>query len=320
MSKNDVDKMNDNVGEYFLLPFNLDELVKPMHDIAEQSLDSLKLPAEIFVSAIKAAYTTTTLPYLLARSRAFALYFQRIHMSERIKDVTFEDTQDVSENKYDEEREKVVVTRANKIFRKFIKSDEGVDACGNDISRFLIELLNEEDISKASNELLYQGVISLWSAFEVMVRDVLTAMLNESPQLSERLLSDVSTKKYFDMPKISVHELSTIDYDLSNKMGSILFGSRDFSDIRAIKAATIAIIGEAKIAEVLNNDSLWRLNQDRHLIVHRRGIVDAKYLKGIKSQYKIGQSIVVSPTELEEYFKVIINCGMNIFSCLEKAE
>ena len=161
-------------------------------------------------------------------------------------------------------------------------------------------------------------MVSLWSAFEVFVRDILIAVLNEKPLLSEKLLSDAGGKRYFDLPKVSIEDISLYGYNFSNKMGIILFGSRDFSDIRAIQSALNAIFDKTELHTLLEDRSLWYLNQDRHLIVHRRGIVDNRYIQSTGCKYACGSLISVPPLVMESYFAVVIRVAEALFATLDK--
>jgi len=315
ITSEDVSKVAIEMRKHFLVPFDLSSELEPIASIAGQIPSHYKQPIQAFCSAIDATHATSSFPYLLASSKASALHFQRFLMAERIRNLhdVFEP---METRKTEEESEGLAYEIASDRFRSFQESDEGINAIVGEISNSLLNALKDSSTSNASKEVLYQGLVSLWSAFEVMVRDVLTVMLNNSPKLSEKLLSDSSARKYFDLPKVSIDDLSLSGYDLSNKMGSLLFGPRDFSDIRAIRAVMTAIFSSASVAEVLNNDSLWHLNQDRHLIVHRRGVVDSRYIQATGTIFQVGESVTVSPRRLEEYFRSVIKCATTILSSL----
>jgi hypothetical protein len=125
-----------------------------------------------------------------------------------------------------------------------------MNALVHDLSSVLLNALDDSATAKAADELLYQAVVSLWSAFEVFARDELLLILNGWPSLAEKLLADPSTKKLFELPRISIDDLSSAGFDLSKSMGNVLFGSRDFSDIRTIKAAIFSICDDAELSSL----------------------------------------------------------------------
>ena len=53
----------------------------------------------------------------------------------------------------------------------------------------------------------------------------------------------------------------------------------------------------------LRNPKLWLLQQRRHLIVHRRGVVDKQYLEKTGEKIKVGEQLSPTPAEIEEYFR-----------------
>jgi hypothetical protein len=68
-------------------------------------------------------------------------------------------------------------------------------------------------------------------------------------------------------------------------MGDLLIKQRDASDLLTLKAAIGAIWGKNELYKRLDSAEIRLLNLQRHLIVHRRGIVDKKYL------YQSGDSL-----------------------------
>ncbi len=248
----------------------------------------------------------------MAQSSANALHFQRIHSAERIRSLKLPSVfKEAKNDEHDEhvERDQRALENARNKFEAFINCDEGLNAIVSNLSRNLLEAIEKPSIAKAADELLHQAVVGLWSAFEVLVRDELITLLNFKPDVAAQLLSNPSSKKYFELPKFSIEELSEAKFDLSSSMGTLIFGARDFSDLRTIKAAFSAISNDASLFEALNDNDLWGLNQCRHLIVHRRGVVDAKHKALTDCPLEIGERISVKPTDVEKYFCVVVQAA-----------
>jgi hypothetical protein len=122
----------------------------------------------------------------------------------------------------------------------------------------------------------------------MLIGDGLVLLLNSNPKLVTKLLSDPSAKKKFELPKLSADYLAEKGFDLSTQMGSLLFEDRDLSSLAAIRIACEAIFEDSKpCVQCLNADSLWLLNQKRHLIAHRRGVVDDEYVRNTGSSLSI---------------------------------
>ncbi len=313
----EVAKIALEMRSRFLVPFPLEPCMSGVSNWSQRLPASLKQPIDAFCDAIIATHATTTLPYQLASSGASAIHFQRFHMAERIRSLKVGPWESRTEDEKKVSEKNAYEVACNK-FHSYQSSSAGLNALVEDLSSALLTALNNSATAEAADELLYQAVVSLWSAFEVFARDELTIVLNGWPSLTERLLSDPSTKKLFELPKISIDDLSSVDFDLSKSMGNVLFGSRDFSDIRTIKAAFGSICDDPELARELNSDLLWHLNQDRHLIVHRRGIVDRRYLSVTKRNVELGDRINVTPDEVETYFKATTNAATAILQGLSK--
>jgi hypothetical protein len=68
----------------------------------------------------------------------------------------------------------------------------------------------------------------------------------------------------------------------------------------------------------LNDNALWLLCQQRHLIVHRRGIVDAKYVESTGASAVLGELIEINPDNLESYMEKVVSTGQSILSAANK--
>ena len=64
--------------------------------------------------------------------------------------------------------------------------------------------------------------------------------------------------------------------------------------------------------EFLKDLELWELYNRRHLIVHRRGIVDEKFAKETGFKLAVGTEVVVTPLDLENYFDTAVVTAMSI--------
>ena len=307
----DTKKLALKMRDRFLLPFAIEDQLIEITEICQSLPDEFRPQGKAFIDSLLAVHATTSLPYQLAQSKASALHFQRIHMAERIRSLPVHDEDyEISED----ERDRNALTAANEKYSAFSKSEDGINALVADLASTLLKAIEQPSTAKAADELLYQAVVGLWSAFEILVRDELIVLLNSHPAIATQLLNNSCSKKYFELPKLSIEELSETKYDLSSCMGDFILGTRDFSDVRIIKSAFSAISSDGKLIEFLNDDNLWQLNQCRHLIVHRRGVVDAKYKASTECQLPIGERVSVTPQDVDKYFKVVIQSATAILS------
>ncbi len=70
-----------------------------------------------------------------------------------------------------------------------------------------------------------------------------------------------------------------------------------------------ALKSDPDVEAALGGQDLWVLCQQRHLIVHRRGVLDARYLEKTGEARQIGQRLVVTPAEFESQIDGVVNAG-----------
>ncbi|MFH1495780.1 MAG: hypothetical protein ABIG70_13420 [Pseudomonadota bacterium] len=309
-------QVTDELTKYFFVPFQPEEEVKAIRDSLPMLPNSFSNVAETFIDRIGATIQTTAAPFLLANQAAHDKQYQRFSMAERIRARSIEAKQNESDNELEARRNKEARVIANSKIDDFSKSQEGIDSLVAETASFLIHLHNTPDIQSVARELLLQGTVATWSALEMLVGDVLILLLDSRPDLVAKLLSDPSAKKKFELPKLNVEDLAARGFDLSNQMGRLLFEERDLSSLPTLKCACEALIDSPSLREKLSAPSAWRLNQNRHLIVHRRGIVDEEYLRKTGSLLDIGEQLFVSPEEFEQFLRQAMAIGCEFLTGL----
>jgi len=182
------------------------------------------------------------------------------------------------------------------------------------IYRFLEPFTHEEETTGAASALLYQGAILLWSAFEALSKDLFITFINKNPHKIKDLLESPATKKRLNFNKITPETLMNYDFDITNKMGEIVAENQDFSDLETIKQI-YDVMFPASLSDrlILKDNDIWILSQKRHLIVHRGGIVDKKYLDKTGEALNSGDKLLMTPKDLINYFEIIFDCGVSLF-------
>lgn len=294
---------------YFLVPFDIEDETKEIRSLIPRLPAGLAIVAETFTDRISATLETTATPYLLANQAAYDKHFQRISIAAKIRALKLCATQDETSNELEERRFKAAYSSLQENMSDFCASEEGVDAICLETARFLIDLHKTQKVKAVARELLLQGIFSTWSALEMLIGDGIVLLLNADPKLVTKLLSDPNAKKKFEFPKLNAEYLSSKGYDLSNQMGSLLFEERDLSNLATIRIACNAIFEDCDLRRMLNEEKLWLLNQNRHLIAHRRGVVDNEYIRNTGSKLTAGSQLNLSPDDFENNLKNILLIG-----------
>lgn len=287
--------------ESFLIPpeekmlfANFDESLCNLHP-------TTKKIAEAFRVNILGLLTTVSFPYRLAHSATLDRHYHRIFSAERIRSLKLRENPGENDKELDARREAVAQKRAKERLEEFLSSTEGADRIIHDSLYFLERSKSDEELFASANELILQGVVLCWGAFEVLVRDAFVALLNHEPHLVENLVNDPVAKRRFDLTKIPLETLAYYNFDLSGKMGDILGQQQDLSDLQSAKAVYMAIFPtDSNLREALSNETLRILSQQRNLVVHRRGLIDDTYSKAVSGNQEAGERLRVLPEELEK--------------------
>lgn len=306
----------DELTKRFLVPFSLEDEASAIRDC----LPLLPLPfrgiAETFIDRLQATIQTTAAPFLLANQAAHDKQYQRFLISERIRARSIDEEPDETEDELEARRNQAARVVANSKMDAFSKSEEGIDSLVAETAKFLLHLHNTPEIQSVAREILLQGTVAAWSALEMLVGDELALLLDSRPDLVTKLLSDQNAKRKFELPKLNVDDLASRGFDLSKQMGHLLFEERDLSSLPTLKCACEALIDSSCLREKLASPTAWRLNQNRHLIVHRRGIVDEEYLRKTGAKLSVGDQLIVSPIEFEELLLDALSIGSEFLTGL----
>jgi hypothetical protein len=267
---------------------SLDSLVK---DLPEQ----IRSPVEAFKRNLSATAKTASLPYQMAATSVLNREYEYILLEERI----------AGHRKTHE--------RAHKKFLKDRQLEKNLDRYTNHVKHILEDNLDNPAIRIAASELIRQCAVQLWSALEVVASDIFVTFLNARPDLTIRLTENEKTKKLIQLKGIPIEALAKYQFNLTSNMGNLLVNYLPVDTVNSMKAIFGAILPNPKaINRVLSDHELWRLFQQRHLIVHRRGIVDSSYLSATGDNVPIGSEIAITPAMLKKYMKCVLKAGSAI--------
>lgn len=95
----------------------------------------------------------------------------------------------------------------------------------------------------------------------------------------------------------------------------LFIDQNDLADLGGIKAAFVALFpSDSSLRLALSERDLWLLFQRRSLIVHRRGIVDHRFLEASGDKQSIGSLLTLRPRELKRYLEVVTNAAVALIS------
>ena len=138
-------------------------------------------------------------------------------------------------------------------------------------------------------------------------------MLNRDPVKVRVLISHPTTRKRFEAERLPLDTLVEYGFDLSSRLGTVLVAQQEFSDLPTIKAVFAVLFpGNTALTQALNERDLWTLYQRRHLIVHRRGVMDRDYVDATGEAHEIGARLAVTPREFETAAGAVVAAGTEV--------
>ena len=291
-----------------------EQLLAPL----EQSKPQTSLSVALVTNArdgLRGVVSAGSLPYQLASHSAHQRHFDRIYTAERIRshiNVKSGDQPSVA-------RREEALQIAHERMHEFVRSSEGVHLLRDWIVLDLNGHLGSPAVKQAASELLVQTSISTWSVFESAVGAFIIGWINADPRRAIPVLAATELKSYFGKQAVDIDVIEDHGFDLSTSMGDILFRERRLDNLPVIRSVLNALFDDQNIRLALG-DNMWLLNQRRHLLTHRRGIVDAEYLRKTGDSAPIGQRLHLSSVDIEMYVSTVQNAIIAIAQAADSLE
>ncbi len=294
---------------HFYFPVNIDEFIKPINDFLSIAQKPLIQPIGSFAKNLSSVISTTSLPFWMGMASVSQKRFLQIHLAEKIRALNHAD----KDGHIPEWARAQAYEIAKKRAQEESLDDTHKDTTIEELFADLIMLLSDPNFNTASREVLRQGAVLTWSSIEVLATDLFISLLNTKPELVNILFKNDRVRKWFDIRGVSLEILETHGFDVSKKMGDILIEHYSIDTLPAIKTIfSILSLGRADLITALDNPDLYLLNKRRHLIVHRRSIVDLQYKNSTSDSLNVGDELYIKPDDLDRYLTVVREAGKEL--------
>jgi hypothetical protein len=164
---------------------------------------SLRKVGDAFAHNVSAAVSTMGIPVTLAHAAARLRLWTQVMAAERIR-------ARIGELEGNPPSEEQVLSRAKEHLDRHLREQN--DTFGEDMCDFLLTVLEGINVSSAVSELHAQGLVLMWSAFEVLARDLFVSCLNSRPEFAGRVLGDEKTKRLFQLKGMDFETLTPIPF------------------------------------------------------------------------------------------------------------
>lgn len=262
-----------------------------------------------FSANIKTLIDTIRIPYELSISKTKLDLYKNIITKERILNTPL-----VTETNVDEKKHNDRITHlATKKFFETIEKKETKEWAKTQIESFLIDCYeSSKDLQIAISESLNLACINTWACFEVFCRDFCQLAINKKPDLIDVIRKNSILKDKFNTKNISIEILKEYNYNISNNLGEILIPENDFSNLSILKETLCCIVKDKQLNKLLNSPDLYYLNQKRHLLVHKKGIIDDYFIKNTIHQGNLGSKLSIKPEDLKNDLRLIIDIAIEL--------
>jgi hypothetical protein len=299
--KIDLERRRAVIDRYFIDQGEKTPL-KRLRDLLASLEPAVRKVAGAFEHNVSGAEMTMGMPGTFAAAAAQMKMWTQVLGSERIRALMDEDSGSP-------ESEVRTIQRAKEHMARHV-AEGGETVFVEDMCEFLLGIYEEAKIPRALSELHAQGVVLLWSAVEVLGRDLFIVCLNTRADLANRLFEDEGSKRLFQLKALDFSVLQQHRFNVSRSMGDILAQTHDLSRLTTLKACFSALFPQdEELRKRMSEADLWKLFQRRNLIVHRRGLVDERYVEATGESLPIGTQLSVRSSDLERAFEVVCSVG-----------
>ena len=180
--------------------------------------------------------------------------------------------------------------------------------------------LDKNQAGSLSRPWLFAVNVYIWTAFECFAGDLWTGALNHATPLAHRAFNCISNDDReqvgISRRQIEVGLAARYGFDLRRSLGTILKTKFDFTSFDGIQSAYAQVFGDCgELADWSN--TMKKLEQTRHLILHRGGIVDEKFLKTTKIKARRNALIAITILQTAEHMMSMVMASVSLLKVVE---
>lgn len=262
-----------------------------------------------FRANLSSAIRVGNVPYQLTHSSVLDQRFNQILTAERIRTLKIVPPG----ASLDAELEKKAFLKANGTMEAELKDQDVLHRHAKQTLRVLDQHLKDPNFRSSAHELLRQVLVMSWGAFEILVNDTLRLLMNERPDLIKAFAESKLHRELLSSRTL-LDALEGNGFNLSSVMGDVVCNLMKLDSLEKIRDAIRLSLADSSVDAMLKDERLWRLSQQRHLIVHRRGLVDARYLDRTGDDATIGEHINFDANYVEESLAMVRDAGCAVFN------
>jgi hypothetical protein len=258
-----------------------------------------------FASNLRSVSMMCSIPLLLGQYVEHGLMFQRARLAEEVRRLAFDANPEMLPQ---------ILAESRTAAFEYVKSQPSVTVAT--MKRNAATFVGA--LGESFEDMFRQCLVLAWNAFEILATDGLRSVLNARPRLLSHLYEDSKTRELFQLRNITVERILQHDLDLRNSAGDFLLQQHQLDNLRSIKLAFGALPMDCRpLLLSMDDNKLYLLNQERNLIVHRRGIVDADYKTRMQSALELGERVSPQAEGVRTAVLAVRDVGIRLLECAE---
>jgi hypothetical protein len=273
--------------------------------------------AAVALANLRSAVAVCSVPFLMAQTAALQMRYRQLLIAEQIRQRRYR----MANEEITDEMQQEAGAKAGKRLDEERSSPASIQNLADQCIYSLGSLVSEPSFKAAAEELLLETVVMFWGALEVFLATVIRTELNADPTVALKLIASEGTKKHFPSRGIALEALAEHAFDVSTSMGEILLADRHLDSLPVIKdIANVLWPGNTDLRDRLNDPGLWKFAQRRHLMVHRRGDVDADYIAHTGEAHAVGSRLTIKSDYVAECFGLVCGVVSAVLKCHQKPD
>jgi hypothetical protein len=259
---------------------------------------------QAFKTNLRSAFRVGDIPFQLSQSAVLHKRYTQLLIAEKIRCRTKVERKEITESEIEREASRCANERmSEELSEKMIIERHADETLSN-----LAYHLKDTEFKTSAQELLRQVLAMTWSAFEILVNDTLMTLLNSKPSLIKAFADN---RPYRDVlsARMLMEALEESNFNSSTSIGNVFCDVVNLDSLEKIRDAIHIGLGSSTVDIVLKDERLWRISQQRNLVVHRRGLIDTKYISKTSDDGSIGKPLVLDRYYIEASLRLIRDCG-----------
>ena len=278
-------------------------------DKVKGSSELLLAPLLALQTNLRSAIMVAVIPFQLVYSAVLDKRFNQLVIAARIHEVPIAVAPETEDEKI--ARDRIAFEKANEEFALEMRDQEVITRHAWSTVNMLKEHLRRDDFRSSAQELLRQTIVMCWGALEIVAGDALRVVLNSRPT-TFRSIADARPYRDALSGRLLIEALEANGFDLSEKIGDLVCAAIRIDSLEKIRDVYRLLLADDSVDIVLKNERLWRIFQQRNLIVHRRGLIDSWYLDNTADIGTIGTHIAFDAPYIEGSPKIVRDAGLAI--------